>query len=42
LPKEGPQDPATEGLRRSYARLAAEWKALAEMGKTPAKAAFLA
>lgn len=42
LPKEGPQDPATEGLRRGYARLAAEWKALAEMGKTPAKAAFLA
>ena len=42
LPKEGPQDPATEGLRRGYARLAAEWKALAEMGKTPAKAPFLA
>ena len=42
LPKEGPQDPSTDGLRRGYARLAAEWKALAEMGKTPAKAAFLA
>lgn len=42
LPQEGPQDPSTEALRRGYARLAAEWKALAEMGKTPAKAPFLA
>ena len=42
LLKEGPQDPATDGLRRGYARLAAEWKALAEMGKTPAKSPFLA
>ena len=39
---EGPQDSATEGLRRSYARLAAEWKALTETAKTPAKAPFLA
>jgi hypothetical protein len=39
---EGPQDMATEGLRRSYARLVAEWKALTEAPKTPVKAPFIA
>lgn len=38
---EGPQDIATEGLRRSYARLAAEWKALTQARKAPVKAPFL-
>ncbi len=38
----GPGDMTTEGLRRSYARLIAEWKALGEAAKPKTKAPFMA